>query len=242
MAGRFLLRKLSSRMSRSTSPLGAHSSASATAGEPVTRRAWVWEGTIRNHKHVPAAHHTTVAPINSGIHGYEGGIRTIGNLLNEASAHHTTAAPNIPRPAFHGHATRYFHTLPCSRAASTTCNPTCGISPATALKPALVNSVGVRRAFSSTTSTDGTITRTAEWDAKLAACKADVTDWFAKKKAEDAAFLRYIGIIVGSWCIIFWDCFSMLDSGSSHSDTSKCEGKSVSHYQAAASSKVVKNL
>ncbi|CAO2190286.1 unnamed protein product, partial [Urochloa humidicola] len=236
MAGRFVFRKLSSRMSRSTSLLGAHSSASATAGEPVTRCAWVWEGTIRNHKHVPAAHHTTAAPMNSGIHDYEGSIRTMGNLSNEASAHHSTAAPNLPLPAFHGHATGYFHTLPCSRAASTTCNPTSGIPQTTALKPALVNSVGVRRAFSSSTSTS-----TAEWDAKLAACKADVTDWFAKKKAEDDAFLRYIGILVGSWCLIFWGCFSMLDSGSSHGDRNKCEGKNGSHCQAAASAKVVKN-
>ena len=28
------------------------------------------EGSIRIHNHVPAAHHTTVAPHNSGIHGY----------------------------------------------------------------------------------------------------------------------------------------------------------------------------
>jgi len=30
-------------------------------------------------------------------------------------------------------------------------------------------------------STNDTTTRTAEWDAKLAAAKAEVADWFAKK-------------------------------------------------------------
>ncbi|WVZ92401.1 hypothetical protein U9M48_038471 [Paspalum notatum var. saurae] len=68
MAGRFLFRKLSSRMSRSTNLLGGYASASATAGEAAIRRAS--EGSIRIHKHVPAAHHTTVAPHTSVIHGY----------------------------------------------------------------------------------------------------------------------------------------------------------------------------
>ncbi|RLM49057.1 uncharacterized protein C2845_PMPSC055707 [Panicum miliaceum] len=168
MAGRFLFQKLSSWMSRSS--------------EPVTRLASVWEGSIRIHNHAPAAHHTTVAPNNSGIHGYECGIRTLHNLFNGASAHPSMAAPKLP--ATHGHATRYFNTMVCTRASSETGIPTRSSPPVLALKPELVNSAGVRRTFSSSTSTNDTITRTAELDAKLAASKAEVADWFAQKRAE----------------------------------------------------------
>ncbi|KAG2580639.1 uncharacterized protein LOC120679605 isoform X1 [Panicum virgatum] len=219
MAGRFLFQKLSSRMSRSS--------------EPVARLASVWEGSIRIHNHEPAAHLTTVAPNNSGIHGHEGGIRTLRNLINGASAHPSLAAPKLP--AIHGYATRYFNTLLCTRASSGTGIPTNSVPPVLSLKPEFVNSAGVKRTFSSSTSTNDTTTSTAEWDAKLAAAKAEVADWFAKKDEENAAFLRYYRRLLVSWCIIFWCFFDMLDSGSSHNDTSQCEGKSGSHCQAAAS-------
>ncbi|PVH37401.1 hypothetical protein PAHAL_6G303000 [Panicum hallii] len=144
---------------------------------------------IRIHNHVPAAHHTTVAPNNSRIHGY---------------------------------ATRYFNTLLRTRASSGTGIPASSVPSVHTLKPEFVNSAGVKPTFSSSTS--------------------DVADWFAKKKAEDAAFLGYIRRHVGSWCLIFCCYFSMLDSGSSHSDTSNCEGKSGSYCQAAASANpAVKN-
>ncbi|PAN36701.1 hypothetical protein PAHAL_6G303000 [Panicum hallii] len=130
------------------------------------------------------------------------------------------APPNFP--ATHGHATRYFNTLLRTRASSGTGIPASSVPSVHTLKPEFVNSAGVKPTFSSSTS--------------------DVADWFAKKKAEDAAFLGYIRRHVGSWCLIFCCYFSMLDSGSSHSDTSNCEGKSGSYCQAAASANpAVKN-
>ena len=59
---------------------------------------------------------------------------------------------------------------------------------------------------------------------------------------EDAAFVRGVTILVGLWYLTFFSYFVMLESGSSHIDTSNWEGKSCSHCQAAASANpAVKN-
>ncbi|CAO2164870.1 unnamed protein product, partial [Urochloa humidicola] len=163
---------------------------------------------------------------------WEGGIRNLRYLFNGASGHCCTAAPNLPGT----HAARYFNTLPCTGVASGTGSPASGKPSAITLKPALVNSVRVRQTFSSSTSTNDTIsskpkgpTTRAEWASDKAAMEADFAAWSAKKDKEIAAFGRYIIFFVGVCCLIFLDLIPKMVSQSSLRNQSTYQVQSGSH-------------
>ncbi|TVU04524.1 hypothetical protein EJB05_47635 [Eragrostis curvula] len=195
MAGRFLFQKLASRMSRSTSLLGAH------AWAPVTRRAS--EGgvrTLNNSSYGPVAHPSTAVPNNPGIHGYEGDIRTLCNIFNRASTQPSTPLPSIR--GIHGSLGRHLSTLHCARAASLRSNPPKCLPPVITdrIEPSLVDYV---RANGTSYWAHKLSAREAEWQARreaaIAASKAECAAWDAKWKAKDAAFDRFVMIILGQW-------------------------------------------
>ncbi|KAL6594357.1 hypothetical protein ACP70R_048550 [Stipagrostis hirtigluma subsp. patula] len=111
----------------------------------------------------------------------EAGTRTLGNVFHGAAVHPGMAVPS--NCVIRGYATRYLNTLPCSCAAAKTGLSKTGIPSAIInwKKPAVVDSVGANRTFSSCASN-----KQDSWEDKLVALQARARAWVTNKIGDDS--------------------------------------------------------
>ncbi|KAL6644551.1 hypothetical protein ACP70R_016159 [Stipagrostis hirtigluma subsp. patula] len=157
MAGRFLFQKFTSRMSRSTSLLGAQAPASVGAGAPVTTIASeVGIRTFSNRFHGAAVHPGSAVPSNRGIHGFAARKFDLLPCSGAAAAKTSSLTTSIPS----------------------------NIS--SFMRPASVDSVTGARTFSSNASTTGhEISKGDDITAWLAQWEAKSKAWQATREANE---------------------------------------------------------
>ncbi|KAL6661137.1 hypothetical protein ACP70R_000521 [Stipagrostis hirtigluma subsp. patula] len=171
MASRFLFQKFSSRMSRSTSLLGAHALASVRAGSPVNPTAS--EGGIRtfsNRFHGAAVHPGSAGPNNSGTHDYAARKSDLFPCSRAATAKMSSLTIGIPS----------------------------NIS--SVMRPAYVDSVTGARNFSSNASTGPEISKGDDITAWLAQWEAKSKAWQATREANEKDWETTIAALRAESC------------------------------------------